>query len=505
MIAYCIYKQAKRQRNDVGVNDMAQAILLKTESISTSNSSQNIIKNKVGETKGESFSSALDKQIDKQEPQQHKETNKADSKQIKSVDNDKNKADSPGDKSGKSLPDKAAETTEKIDEIDEGDIVIVDTDPIIATEGSESDIISDDPLATVSIADELIQEGLITAEDLATVNLAGDTAVIKKQMIEATKGELTETSKVVIDANSSKKIVTESADKQMLNKDTILEQKQLVTNLRSDILNALVKKPTTVNEKSASVIEQKLVSAIEQKLVSTIEQKLVSTIEQKLVSTIEQQLVTSPTLVPIAKEGLTEEQKIMALSNMVKSKGLASTAIIPERTTVGSAGFSPAITSTNAPVTAVMSAGQPTLDLQPGLKSEAWSRVLSSRVIWMAREGVQQASLKLNPVNMGPVEVKLHMHNEQANISFIAQHAATRDALEQALPRLRESFQENGMELAHADVSQQDFSEADEQDNNTNNNGLISGESNTDEDIDNNDNETLITEQELDLGLSVFA
>jgi flagellar hook-length control protein FliK len=489
LIAYCIYKQAKRQRNDVGVNDMAQAILLKTESISTSNSSQNIIKNKVGETKGESFSSALDKQIDKQEPQQHKETNKADSKQIKSVDNDKNKADSPGDKSGKSLPDKAAETTEKIDEIDEGDIVIVDTDPIIATEGSESDIISDDPLATVSIADELIQEGLITAEDLATVNLAGDTAVIKKQMIEATKGELTETSKAVIDANSSKKIVTESADKQMLNKDTILEQKQLVTNLRSDILNALVKKPTTVNEKSASVIEQKSVSAI----------------EQKLVSTIEQQLVTSPTLVPIAKEGLTEEQKIMALSNMVKSKGLASTAIIPERTTVGSAGFSPAITSTNAPVTAVMSAGQPTLDLQPGLKSEAWSRVLSSRVIWMAREGVQQASLKLNPVNMGPVEVKLHMHNEQANISFIAQHAATRDALEQALPRLRESFQENGMELAHADVSQQDFSEADEQDNNTNNNGLISGESNTDEDIDNNDNETLITEQELDLGLSVFA
>ena len=103
----------------------------------------------------------------------------------------------------------------------------------------------------------------------------------------------------------------------------------------------------------------------------------------------------------------------------------------------------------------VIKADSPTLDIQPSLQSKAWSRVLSSRVVWMAKEGIQQASLKLNPANLGPVEVKISMNNDTntTNVTFIAQHAATRDALEQSLPRLRESFAENGLELANADVS----------------------------------------------------
>jgi flagellar hook-length control protein FliK len=42
-----------------------------------------------------------------------------------------------------------------------------------------------------------------------------------------------------------------------------------------------------------------------------------------------------------------------------------------------------------------------------------------------------------------------------ANITFTAQHAMTRDALEQALPRLREMFSGSGLALAGADVAGQ--------------------------------------------------
>ncbi|HEC73058.1 MAG TPA: flagellar hook-length control protein FliK [Methylophaga aminisulfidivorans] len=95
------------------------------------------------------------------------------------------------------------------------------------------------------------------------------------------------------------------------------------------------------------------------------------------------------------------------------------------------------------------------LPIQPTIQSSAWSQVMNSRVVWMAKEGIQQAELKMTPANLGPVEVKLHMQNDQATVSFTAQHAATRDALEQALPRLRESFAENGIQLNHAEVGQQ--------------------------------------------------
>lgn len=99
----------------------------------------------------------------------------------------------------------------------------------------------------------------------------------------------------------------------------------------------------------------------------------------------------------------------------------------------------------------------PLMDIQPTLHSKAWGQVVSSRVIWMAREGVQHARLQLNPASLGSVEVRVNVHHDQANIHFIAHSSATRDAIEQALPRLRESLTENGLELTNADVSQQAF------------------------------------------------
>jgi flagellar hook-length control protein FliK len=73
----------------------------------------------------------------------------------------------------------------------------------------------------------------------------------------------------------------------------------------------------------------------------------------------------------------------------------------------------------------------------------------------MAKEGIQQAEMKMNPANLGPVEVKLHVQNDQASVTFLAQHSTTREALEQALPKLRDSFAENGIQLTHAEVGQQ--------------------------------------------------
>ncbi len=125
----------------------------------------------------------------------------------------------------------------------------------------------------------------------------------------------------------------------------------------------------------------------------------------------------------------------------------------PLTDTVHAARAPTAITMTTTPASAVLS-----LDIQPQLNSEAWNKVMSSRVVWMAREGVQHAELRLTPAHLGPVEVRLSLQNEQASVTFTAANAAARDALEQALPRLRDSFTENGLALSHAEVNHQDAS-----------------------------------------------
>lgn len=149
----------------------------------------------------------------------------------------------------------------------------------------------------------------------------------------------------------------------------------------------------------------------------------------------------------------------------------------------------------------------PSLDIQPSLQSKAWNRVLSSRVVWMATEGIQQAALRLNPANLGPVEVRLQVKNDQANVTFIAQNPATREALEQALPRLRESFAENGLDLAGADVSDQASHQAKEDEAQQNNNKasqngdvtiMTAGENSTDQRVDS-------VEQNIKPGVNLYA
>ncbi|HKJ21857.1 MAG TPA: flagellar hook-length control protein FliK [Gammaproteobacteria bacterium] len=84
---------------------------------------------------------------------------------------------------------------------------------------------------------------------------------------------------------------------------------------------------------------------------------------------------------------------------------------------------------------------------------QAWDDALSHNVMWMAKNNMQTASLQLNPPHLGPLELKVSLNQDQANVSFVVHHAAVRDAIEGALPKLRELFGDGGVNLANVDVS----------------------------------------------------
>lgn len=144
------------------------------------------------------------------------------------------------------------------------------------------------------------------------------------------------------------------------------------------------------------------------------------------------------------------------------------------------------------------------LPVQPNMQSAAWGQVMSSRVVWMAKEGVQTAELRMTPANLGPVEVKLHIQNDQASVTFLAQHSATRDALEQALPRLRESFAESGMELTNAQVGEQQQQQQ-EQSEQASDSHIFAQASRQDDDIDTETVETVSSGEAVITGLSLYA
>lgn len=100
-----------------------------------------------------------------------------------------------------------------------------------------------------------------------------------------------------------------------------------------------------------------------------------------------------------------------------------------------------------------------TISLDTPVGHSRWGQDFNQRVQWAVNQSVSGAQIRINPQHMGPVEVKIQLQNEQLSISFTAQHGATREAIDAALPRLREMLSEQNVNLVDVDVSQHSFAE----------------------------------------------
>ena len=101
----------------------------------------------------------------------------------------------------------------------------------------------------------------------------------------------------------------------------------------------------------------------------------------------------------------------------------------------------------------------PTLSLNAPFNQAGWDRALGERIQWLVGKGIQNANIKLNPAHLGPMEVRIQIQHDQASVQFTSAHGVVRDALEAALPRLRDMFDSSGVQLADVDVSGQSFAE----------------------------------------------
>src|SRR5690606_6787543 len=95
----------------------------------------------------------------------------------------------------------------------------------------------------------------------------------------------------------------------------------------------------------------------------------------------------------------------------------------------------------------------PTPRLTPPVGTPGWDQALGQRVVWMAGNGQHSASLILNPPELGPLQVVLNVADSQATASFFAAQPEVRQALEAAMPRLRDMLGAAGIELGQANVS----------------------------------------------------
>jgi len=59
----------------------------------------------------------------------------------------------------------------------------------------------------------------------------------------------------------------------------------------------------------------------------------------------------------------------------------------------------------------------------------------------------------LNPKDLGPLQVVLQVADNHAHALFVSQHPQVREAVEAALPKLREAMEQSGIGLGSASVT----------------------------------------------------
>jgi len=93
------------------------------------------------------------------------------------------------------------------------------------------------------------------------------------------------------------------------------------------------------------------------------------------------------------------------------------------------------------------------MSIANSVMSPNWGSDVTDKVLWMAAQGISEAEIQLDPPELGPLQARVTVHQDQAQVVFTSHSAQVRDVLDQTASRLREMFASEGLNLVDVGVS----------------------------------------------------
>src|SRR5690606_17852451 len=97
------------------------------------------------------------------------------------------------------------------------------------------------------------------------------------------------------------------------------------------------------------------------------------------------------------------------------------------------------------------------------MSQNGWSEAVVERVMWLSSQNLKSAEIQLDPAELGRLEVRISLNQEQTQVSFASPHASVREALEGQMHRLREMFNQQGLGQFDVNVSDQSLARGERQ------------------------------------------
>ena len=91
--------------------------------------------------------------------------------------------------------------------------------------------------------------------------------------------------------------------------------------------------------------------------------------------------------------------------------------------------------------------------LPHAVQDPAWADAFGQRVALLAQQGTQSVTLQLNPLDLGPIQVRIAMSEQGAKVEFNTLQQTTSDLIKAAMPRLAAALEYQGLRLDDARVN----------------------------------------------------
>ena len=99
------------------------------------------------------------------------------------------------------------------------------------------------------------------------------------------------------------------------------------------------------------------------------------------------------------------------------------------------------------------------VELKPPVSSPDWGPALNQRITWMVANSLQNASITVNPPNLGPLEINIQTDQNKTNVQFIVTSSEVRQAIQDSIPGLSKMFENSGLQLGQADINSRSYNQ----------------------------------------------
>lgn len=124
---------------------------------------------------------------------------------------------------------------------------------------------------------------------------------------------------------------------------------------------------------------------------------------------------------------------------------------------------SAAITTGNTTLLSARPAETPGWQPPLALTEPAAAQQIKDRVMVQIQHKLQTAEVQLHPEELGSMQIKLNLQQDQLSVQFVVQQGAAKEALEQQMPKLRELLEQQGIALSEGQVEQRQSGSQQEQ------------------------------------------